>query len=314
MLLLQFILLAVWWKHYSFDGSILVLNRGKGINGSNRNTYTVLYIDPPEPDDIFPCVTLKAAGNPPICIYTEKEDIYISASLAKVGVWESSNVANVIKWLRNDLNLGFIDIGANIGVYTLAVASVGRQVVAVEPSLSNIKRLQKSLYTGNLRDKVTLIKNAVSSKRGKVAMLTSLTNRGATTIDQKKCNSESNETTNCENPEADAILLDDLLEVIPFTKAIMKIDVEGYEIHAFSEGKNFFNKVHIPIIIMEWMAFKKKTEQQVNKSISYEVEVGNFITYLVNMGYRAYDTSMLYIQGNDWKDWTNDVYWIYEIK
>ena len=280
--------------------------------------YTTRYTAPPEEKDTYMCVELLVAKHPQICIYDPKEDQYISSNLADTGTWEPVLVDKLIKWILNDPELAFIDLGANIGVYTLAVASLGRQVVAVEPSLPHMKRLQKSLYLNNFTHSVTLLRNAISSKRGKVSVtLLKDINRGNTIVEHKNDSTSCDNIKNCDNPDADAIVLNDLIEVINFQKAIMKIDVEGYEMHAFVHAEKLLNKVHIPIILMEWLWFAKNREPsviQVDKSIPYDTEVNNFIKYLLNKGYRPYSTSMQYLEHRPWtRAWGTDVYWIYNI-
>ena len=59
------------------------------------------------------------------------------------------------------------------------------------------------------------------------------------------------------------ILLDDIINYFPkianksYKKAIMKIDIEGYEPFAFKSSKNLFSLIDIEIIFMEWGLFSK---------------------------------------------------------
>ena len=53
------------------------------------------------------------------------------------------------------------DIGANIGVYSLAVATARRQVIAVDSEADNLAYIKKSLELSNTREYVRLIHNAV---------------------------------------------------------------------------------------------------------------------------------------------------------
>ena len=62
-------------------------------------------------------------------------------------------------------------------------------------------------------------------------------------------------------PEASqvpAIQMDDLLEVIHFKKAVMKIAVEGDEHKAMSACSKLLGEVDIPYILMEWTNLKDK--------------------------------------------------------
>ena len=55
----------------------------------------------------------------------------------------------------------FADLGANIGMYTVTVANLGRKVVAVDASLQNLAYIDQSLQLNSNRENVTLINNAV---------------------------------------------------------------------------------------------------------------------------------------------------------
>ena len=77
--------------------------------------------------------------------------MYISDNLESAGVWEEYIVAEVGDLLSRDPDLHLIDAGANIGVYSLYAAKLGRKVVAVEPFMDNVLRLQKVNFKLNFR-------------------------------------------------------------------------------------------------------------------------------------------------------------------
>ena len=47
-----------------------------------------------------------------------------------------------------DPHLGFIDIGANLGLYSLVAASMGHNVISIEPFDNNLRRFHKSISLG----------------------------------------------------------------------------------------------------------------------------------------------------------------------
>ena len=55
-----------------------------------------------------------------------------------------------------------VDVGCNIGQYSLAVAALGRQVVAVDADANNLELIRKSLELINRLDSTKLIYNSVS--------------------------------------------------------------------------------------------------------------------------------------------------------
>ncbi|CAF3875397.1 unnamed protein product, partial [Adineta steineri] len=69
--------------------------------------------------------------------------------------------------------MALIDIGANIGTYTMFAAALGRFVIAIECFEPNYVRVAKAIQIENLRNNVILIGNALYSKAGQHLTLTS---------------------------------------------------------------------------------------------------------------------------------------------
>ncbi len=65
------------------------------------------------------------------------------------GLWEPTNVRTFIKQLEEVPDCNVIDIGANIGLYTLIAAKMDRMVIAVEPVHENLNRIHKASQQGN---------------------------------------------------------------------------------------------------------------------------------------------------------------------
>lgn len=80
-----------------------------------------------------------------------------------------------------------LDIGANIGYYTLLAAKLGQQVVAVEPVLDSIKRLQHAAYLEDVTQRITVVYNAVADVRTKATLRQSGHNQGDSRIELQVC-------------------------------------------------------------------------------------------------------------------------------
>ena len=65
--------------------------------------------------------------------------------------------------LRERLRV-FEDIGANIGMFTVVVAAMGREVLAVDADPQNLAFIRKSLDLQKTRARVRLFSNAVSDE------------------------------------------------------------------------------------------------------------------------------------------------------
>ena len=86
---------------------------------------------------------------PAVCLYPDVEDEFISRTIRSSGLWEPRILNDTFrKILSDDAELGVIDIGANIGVYSLVSAAMGHDVIAVEPFNGHLRRFHKAINLG----------------------------------------------------------------------------------------------------------------------------------------------------------------------
>lgn len=98
-----------------------------------------------------------------------------------------------------------------------------------------------------------------------------------------------------------SILINDLLEVIDFKRAIMKIDIQGHEYEGFQHADKLFAQIDIPIVLMEWVLFRFHKDQ------SIPIYFRNFFK---RFNYEPYSSiaSNVPLKGNHSK-WPYDVFW-----
>ncbi|XP_045158430.1 uncharacterized protein LOC123524350 [Mercenaria mercenaria] len=198
------------------------------------------------------CLLLKTMhGNAPICIHDPEYDEVISGSISNTGTWEPNYLYSVGSVLKLNNEIEFLDLGCNIGVYTILAAHLGHRVVALDPNRANLRLLTKSLSLGGLRDKVTLIWNAISDVRENVTLTDIIGNIGATFVEPGHV-----EDTDDEH-KAFSITLDDLIPRFAGKNVFIKIDVETYELRTLQGGENFFKEVEVEYILMEWIYHRK---------------------------------------------------------
>ena len=80
----------------------------------------------------YNCPNMKISQEnikPKICLYPPEHDIWISKVIIQTGVFERALVEFYVGKLLKNPDLAVIDVGANIGVYTLLAAAMGRQVI-----------------------------------------------------------------------------------------------------------------------------------------------------------------------------------------
>ena len=250
---------------------------------------------------------VELASDPPIniCIYpNDTADWYVSRTIRAGRLWEKPIVDLVAHVLRQDRNMGFIDIGANVGQYSLIAAKMGHQVVAVEALKRHINMMHKSVQLNNVKGNLILVHNAVSDGHRQVYIHQTPGNFGAShIINSTSKPSNNNEASNRGNVAVQSILLDDLLEVIRFRTAVMKIDIEGHEPIAILGGGQLFDRLAISHIFMEsgyfsGIFFAKR------KDIATKM-----LHFLYARGYIPYSSrSLKRLPQESWKSWPWDIF------
>ncbi|XP_074646751.1 uncharacterized protein LOC141902770 [Tubulanus polymorphus] len=197
--------------------------------------------------ECVPFITIK--GNTPICIYDPvKSDRFISGSLKRTGTWEPHITKLFESILENDRSLNFIDIGANIGVYSLTALKHNRRVVAVDANPNNAKHVRHSVKLGEFENMITLVINAISDSYGYMKVKLD----GIISREKNIGGAHVYEANKSDELAVKSIYMDDLLEVINFNRAVMKIDVEASEDKALSHSAKYFSTIDIPYVFMEW--------------------------------------------------------------
>ncbi|OWF46146.1 hypothetical protein KP79_PYT10293 [Mizuhopecten yessoensis] len=112
---------------------------------------------------------LRRPIDTPIYVYKEEIDEVVSGSILKNGMWEDDLVEGLRGYLSGDPDLVLLDIGANVGVFSLMAAKLGRTVFSIDCLTKNVHRLCASVSAGNLLKHVTIILNAMSNTRENVS-------------------------------------------------------------------------------------------------------------------------------------------------
>ncbi|KAL4219865.1 hypothetical protein ACF0H5_020276 [Mactra antiquata] len=200
------------------------------------------------------CVPYKTTeGITPIFIYDPNSDIHISYNLHEHGHWEGEDVLTVAVLIKQDPNMVFLDLGCNIGIYTIQVAKIGRKVLAVDANAENLRLLSKSLTYGGIEDNVTLLLNAISDVHETIQLNKDYINIGGYFASSAR---DSHTLNKGVVPHTvSAITLEDLVPIITGPPVFIKIDIEGFEWRAFRGGEIFLKEVNIKYILMEWLSF-----------------------------------------------------------
>jgi len=137
-----------------------------------------------------------------------------------------------------------LDVGANIGLYSLYIAACGTEkVYAFEPAKDNFERLLKNLVKNHsLAGRIFPLQKAVSDTHQQLSVYFNATCPGET-----KVGVETNGAESCE-----AVSLDDFCRNESILKVdLLKIDVEGFEMHVLAGCKELLAARRIEIIFFE---------------------------------------------------------------
>ncbi len=151
-----------------------------------------------------------------------------------VSLWVKE--AGTMEWIDSHVRLGdrFLDIGANVGIYTLAAAHrVGEEgkVYAVEPHKPNAVALMRNVLKNGLQDRVYVLTVALSDRRTIATFnykdlwpSSTGSQLGATNVSGKKFKVATSEVVL-------AISVDELVEIGAIEAPHhVKIDVDGIEL------------------------------------------------------------------------------------
>ena len=111
-----------------------------------------------------------------------------------------------------------LDVGANIGVYTLLAAKRGARVFAIEADPQNAEMLRRNIHLNGFDDRVTVFPIAVSEQEGVVTLFRSKGNSGRSNLFSGT------------DPVRVSCRTIDSLELPPID--VCKMDIEGSELSA----------------------------------------------------------------------------------
>lgn len=222
-------------------------------------------------DKFFPNFLLRVNSGDGV-LPLQKGDL-VAQSLWIHGEYEDEDRAVIRRMLRGFDR--FIDVGANIGIYSLLAARClrpGGQVFAFEPSGLEYAKLQKTISWNKLTN-VTTVRAAVGDAEGEVEFFESMTGAGAL----NRIGKPGKPNLPFQKIVVPCVRLDDYFKTLGDAKAFIKVDVEGFELPVLEGARALLSRSR-PTIMME-MVDSRSSER------SSPAHVWDF---LVSMGYGWY--------------------------
>jgi FkbM family methyltransferase len=181
----------------------------------------------------------------------------ITNTLLQNGTWEPNLVA-ITRMFSGGVDAPLVlDIGANLGAYTIPVAKelqkVSGTVVAFEPQRIVYYQLCGNIFLNRL-DNVFALNQAVGETEESVQIpkidYRNFTNIGAFSIERKYRELNGTEASMLSGSEPVTVITLDKLS-LPERPVFIKLDVEGMELRVLKGGRNFLRKNLYPPILFE---------------------------------------------------------------
>lgn len=188
-------------------------------------------------------ISSRLSKQPIIYQFTKNSKLWVWKGLTGAtgniycGLHEFEDMVFLLHLLRpNDL---FIDIGANIGSYTiLASAEVGANTIAVEPIPQTFEHLTQNIKLNNIGDKATALNIGLGKEKGVLEFTKTHDTGNHVATDTDKDVIKVNVDT-----------LDNILE--GKTPLLLKIDVEGFETEVLKGAVKTLDSPGLKAIIIE---------------------------------------------------------------
>lgn len=190
-------------------------------------------------------------------MYVYKKGDTVSEIISKYGSWEIVETKFLLlslDYYYNKTNISkkdiyILDIGANIGWYSLVLGIQGYNVLSFEPSRRNYYILLKN-YCLNQNINLIIINKGLDTESKNCTLYHPLDNIGNAIIYYNLNESKK------QNYEEEKIILTRLSNYVEFLTsknvALIKLDVEGSEGKAIEGGIDLIVKYHVPFIFIEW--------------------------------------------------------------
>ncbi len=254
----------------------------------------------------FHCVDIHVRPLTPICVFNAKEDRSVSDTLQKGYVWEQHVVQKFQKALLMHPDICVIDIGANLGQYSLIAANMGHSILAVEPYLPSLRKFHKAAQLGNFSTNIKVLQNAIFDRREMVNIKADPDAQSGAKIHEGLVGACA--TDSCQKVKA--IHLNDIVPYVPSGQCILKLHIQGLEHRAFTHAQVLLKNVDIVYIFMEWSVLREFYVTESHQSED-KLLVTGMIEVLLENGYAVYSlVSGRELNADYWHGWPEDVVWV----
>lgn len=203
-----------------------------------------------------------------------KKSMHGATGSIYLGLQEFEDMIFMLHFLKPDDT--FMDIGANIGSYTILAGAVSKaKVICFEPIPQTYKSLLLNIQLNQLEDHVKAINKGLGEKNDRLKFTNSF----------DTVNHVITENGTADFVEVEVITLNDFMKNgnvdIP---SIIKIDVEGFEMSVLNGAENLLQNNALKVLIVEingcCNAFEVKEIEIHDKIISFGFKAYNYSPFL----------------------------------
>ena len=158
-----------------------------------------------------------------------------------------------LKWIESfDQNQCLLDVGANIGIYTLFALFKGHQVIAIEPEAHNFCLLNRNIMINNFSDRAISYPLALNDKL-KISKLNlaSFEYGSALHSFDRTINQYGDQFNPISRQGVIGVTMDELISSLKKEVNHIKIDVDGNEFLVLKGGEKTFRSDSLQSVLIE---------------------------------------------------------------
>ena len=225
----------------------------------------------------------------------------VSRSIYQNGCWECDHLRDMLSALRVHPNSYFLDVGGNIGMWTLAAAAANHQTFTLEPSRENYERICETVNRNQFHDRIHLMTIAATSVPATFTLNVPRGNKGGTSVVAVEKSTTGTDTdSNGGITTIQGFPIDSLH--LPLDRpVVMKVDVEGHELEALMGALEFLksaNMVHVAMELRPMTACSSEDQQKWKRVFDVLTSNDGLAPYRVDGNYDLFP-----LDPNDLSQW-----------
>ena len=211
---------------------------------------------------------------------TRGEDDLMAKVLTKLGYWPDCNILLQLWREQDDPDSIFVDAGANVGSCSLLLAANRANVVAFEPLLANLAIFNESIKRNGFH-RIQVHGVGLGAKSDVVQLFTQRSNAGNTMFGVSIPDRDDMALELVNVGHVRIVRLDDILftGAVPPRIALMKSDVQGFELHLLAGASRLLRAGAIAIIKAELAGRWLEAQGSTGAKLCAKLEEWNFVVH-----------------------------------